>query len=48
MRRKKSWGETHFLSSIWIREKIQEKNLFNKLFSSLEENRKTNRLKILK
>ena len=32
MRRKKNWGETHFFSSIWIKEKIQGKNLFNKLF----------------
>jgi len=28
MRRRKSWRETHFLSPVWIREKIQEKTSF--------------------
>jgi len=32
MRRKKSWEKTHFLSPVWIREKIQGKKSFNKLF----------------
>ena len=32
MRRKKSQGETHFLSPVWIKAKIQEKKSFNKIF----------------
>ena len=32
MRRRKSWGETHFLSPVWIREKNTKKNLFNITF----------------
>jgi len=41
MRRKKSWGETHFLSPVWIREKIQGKKKFNELFfTSLKKIRK--------
>ena len=27
MRMKKSWGETHFFSPVWIREKIQGKKI---------------------
>jgi len=37
MRRKKSWGKTHFLSPVWIREKIREKKFNELFFTSLKK-----------
>ena len=48
--KEKKLRETHFLSPVWIREKIQGKKIISIkfFFLSFEENRKINRLKILK
>ena len=50
MRRKKSWGETHFLSLVWITKKNTRKKMisFQETFFSLLKNTKFDTLKLLK